>query len=203
MVKEQYIKFFSFLIGITLIISGVIYTFTKTYKDEKKEKVLEESAIADEIGDVYKTFFDKEEEISKYSEDLNEEMLEYVSFYTTMPDGYKEIYKKVEDYETYVKEVEDISSYLKDKCRERYSSVDANEKCNAYYINLEKTINIHIGIVKYFNTKIDEYNVWTEKENESVGSTVKYDKLEKYTSKFYTEYVDLNEDGTFLGMNND
>ena len=98
-------------------------------------------------------------------------------------------------------EVEDISSYLKDNCGERYSVLEANEKCDAYYINLERTINIFVGDVEYLNSRINNYNEWTETENNSAIATQHYDKLEEYKAKKYTHYVDLNDDGTVLGMN--
>lgn len=199
--KEQYVKLFSFLIGFTLIVSGIIYTFAKTYKDDKEDKYKADSVIADEIGNVYKTFYEKEEKLSKYSSEVNKEIINYVSYYSEMPEKYDEVINKLDDYQKYVHEVEDISSYLKETCKEKYSVAEANEKCNAYYINLERTINTYVSNVNFFNTKIDEYNDWIKKENESIGSTITYDTLNKFNSQ-YTEFVDLNEDGTLLGMEN-
>ncbi len=183
--------------------SGVIYVFTKTYKDEKKEKQINDEKIADEIGNVYKTFFDKEAKITKNSDELYTAILDYSAYFEDMNDGYKDIVKKIDDYQNSIKEIEDISSYLKEKCVSSYSVASANDKCNAYYINLERTINNYVGTVKFFNIKIGEYNEWTKKENGSVGATVKYNELSNYVSSYYNDYVDLNNDGTFLGMNND
>ena len=201
--RKQYFNLFTFLVGITLIISGIIFVFTKTYKDNKAQRLEEENILADEIGDVYKKFFDKEQEITKISEELNQSIIEYSSYYTNMTLGYNEIVSKVNSYQDSIREVEDMSSFLKEKCVKSYSVASANEKCNAYYINLERTINIFVGSIKYLNAKIDEYNEWIKTENESVGTTVEYEALEKYTSKYYNDYVDLNKDGTFLEMNND
>lgn len=201
--KEQYLKLFSFLFGITFIVSGVIFTYCNTFKVEKDKKIEEDKAISDEIGDVYKTFFDKEQELTKYRDEYEEKMSSFVTFYSEMPSQYKDMIEMVKKYEEYVKESEDISYYLKDKCTKKYSSSDANEKCNAYYINLEKTINSFIEDVRFFNSKIDEYNKWAVDENDSVIATVKYEPLENYTMEKYKDFVDLNEDGTYLGMNSD
>lgn len=201
--RKQFVNLFTFLVGITLIISGVIFVFTKSFKDSKTQRLEEENILADEIGEVYKTFFDKEQNITRTSEELNQAIIEYASYYTNMTEGYSEIINKFNSYQDSVREVEDISSFLKEKCVNSYSVASANEKCNAYYINLERTINIFVGSIKYLNTKIDEYNEWTKTENESVGTTVKYEALDRYTSKYYNDYVDLNKDGTFLEMNND
>ncbi len=130
--KNQYIRLFSSLLGVTFILSGVIFTFTKTYKDEKKTIREEEATIVDEIGDVYQTFFDKETSLNTYKTSLVDKVNEYVSFYSSMPDGYDEMMKMVENYETQIIEIEDISSYLENKCTSKYSIIEANEKCTAY-----------------------------------------------------------------------
>lgn len=201
--KQQYIKLFSFLLGLTFIFSGVIYTFVSSYKDEKEEKKKEEVIIADEIGNVYKTFYQKEDDLSSFRKDLIKEFNEYVSFYSEMEEGYDDMVDNFKKYEVYVQEIEDTSSYLKDKCKSKYSSSDANEKCNYYYIYLEKSINMFVEDIKFFNNKIDEYNKWIEAENESVIKEDAHEKLKKYDSKKYKDYVDLNNDGTYLGMNSD
>ena len=203
MMKQQYIKLFSFLLGISFIASGVIHLNVQAYKNYKSEKIEKESIIADEIGDVYKTFITKGRELSTYRDDLIDDMSNYFVYYVDMPVGYQDMIGKMKVYEEKVKETEDISSYLKDKCTTTYSVADANEKCDLYYKNLEKTINVFIGDVEFFNSKIDEYNEWTKVENESVISTIDYKLLEKYDSTQFNNYVDLNGDGTYLGMNSD
>lgn len=202
--KQQYIKLFSFLLGLSFIISGVLFTVVSaTVKEDKKKAIEEDSKIADEIGNVYDTFFEKEKALSSYRNSLNKDISNYVVFYTDMPDGYQKIIDEITKYDTYVKEVNDVSSYLSEKCSKNYSVLEANEKCSAYYINMEKTINSFIGDIEFFNSKIDEFNKWAEKENNSLLASTKYKKLDKYISKDFTSYVDLNGDGTFLGMNAD
>ncbi len=197
--KRQYLRLFSFLIGITFIISGVLFTVVNNYKEEKKQQRREEQLIADEIGNVYKTFYDKEVGLSTYRDVLLNDIKEFSEFFTNMPGGYGSVISKVENYETMIMEIEDISTYLKDKCDKRYSILVANDQCDAYYKNLEKTINIFIEDMNVFNKKIKDFNDWTEIENNSVIKTRTYDKLEEYKIKKYNEYVDLNDDGTYLG----
>ena len=197
--KQQYLRLFSFLIGITFIVSGVIFTVVNNYKEEKNKKIQEERIIADEIENVYTTFFDKEKELSEYRDTLLNDIKEFTVFYTEMPGGYDGIIPKVEEYEKKLIEIDDASSYLASACKERYSVLEANDKCDAYYINLEKSINIFVGDIEYFNSKISDYNKWTETENESVIKTKTYDKLDEFKATKYTEYVDLNGDETYLG----
>ena len=197
--KRQYLRLFSFLIGVTFIISGVLFTVVNNYKQDKKKKQEEEAALADEIGDVYQTFYEKEVDLSTYRDKLLNSVKEFSVFFTEMPDGYGAIIPQVEEYENLIMEIEDISSFLKDKCTVRYSVLEANDKCDAYVKNLEKTINIFVGDMEFFNSKIKDFNEWTEVENNSLIATKKYDKLAEYTIKKYTDYVDLNNDGTYLG----
>lgn len=201
--KKQYIILFSSLLGITFILSGGIFAYTQSYKNEKSKTIESEKIIADEIGNVYKTFFDKESELSSFRTPLMDSLNDYVSYYSTMPDTYDEMIEYLSDYENKIVEIENISSYLNEKCKNKYSLVETNEKCIAYYINLEKTINIFVDDIKFFNSKIKEYDVWTKKENESVTSKEVYEELKEYSIKKYTDYVDLNNDGTYLGMNAD
>lgn len=202
--KQQYIKLFSFILGFSFIISGVLFVFVSIpIRENKKESIKEDKIIADEIGNVYETFFEKEKTLSTYRNSLTKDISSYVEFYTDMPSGYQKMIDVIAKYEREVEEVNDVSSYLGDKCNKNYSVLEANEKCSAYYINMEKTINLFIGDVEFFNSKIDEFNEWASKENESLSDSEKYKKLEKYVSKEFTSYVDLNSDGTFLGMNAD
>ena len=199
--KQQYLRLYSFLIGITFILSGVIFTLVNNYKDQKEMKIKEEIEIADEIGNVYSTFYDKDKEVSLYRDELLKRINDFSVFFTTMPDGYSAVYNDVAKYETMITEVEDMSAYLSDKCKKRYSVLEANSQCDAYYINLEKTINIFIGDLEYFNSKIKDFNDWTEVENNSLIKQRTYDKLQEYKPVKYVDYVDLNNDGTYLGMN--
>ena len=201
--KRQYVRLFSFLIGITFIISGVVFTLVNNYKQDRKKKIDEEKLIADEIGNVYQTFYDKEKGLSAYRDEVINSFKDFSVFFTTMPDKYGDMAAKIDKYETSITEIEDISSYLKDKCTIRYSVLEANDKCDAYYINLEKSINIFIADMELFNSKINDYNKWTDEENSSVIATKQYEKLNNFVAKKYTEYVDLNDDGTYLGRNNE
>lgn len=198
--KRQYIRLFSFLIGITFILSGVIFFFVNNYKQDKKAKIEAEIKLADEISEVYETFYNKEKELSTYRDETINEVKDFSSYYTEMPKGYDDIIPLLEKYEELLTEIENGSSFLQEKCTVRYSVLDANDKCDAYYINLEKSINIFVGDIEYFNGIIKNYNEWTEIENKSLIATDHYDTLELFTAKKYTDYVDLNNDGTKLGM---
>ena len=200
--KQQYLRLFSFLIGLSFIVSGVLFTFVNNYKKDKKEQLDKEIKIAEEIDKVYEEFFDKEKDLSTFRDELIEDITNFSQYYQQMPDDYDEIIEKVGEYEDKLIDIEDKSSYLKSVCNRRYSISDANDLCDAYYINLEKSINFFIGDIEFFNSKIEEYNEWIITENESLITFTKYEELDKYSVKKYKDYVDLNDDTTYLGKKN-
>ncbi len=201
--KRQYIRLFSFLIGLSFLISGVLFSLVNNYKIEKREKIKEEGIIADEIIDVYETFYSKEKDLNIFREELLDDIKEFSEYFANMPNGYKLIVPKLEEYEEKVTEIVDASYYLKQKCVKRYSVLVANDKCDAYYINLEKTINIFIGDMEIINSKINDYNDWIVEENKSDFVLEKYKELKTINMTKYNEYVDLNKDGTYLGKRNE
>lgn len=201
--KREYAKLFSFLLGITFILSGIIFTVVKTYKEERQTKIDEENQIIDEIMDIYEVFKKKTEEFSNKRDEVNSEISDYVAYYTGMITKYDSIIKTLESYETMVTEVEDTAIYLKDHClKNSYSSIDANSKCTSYIMNYEKSVNSFVGDIEFFNSKIKEYNEWATKENSEL-QTEKYKSLESFVPKIYKEYIDINNDGTYLGRASD
>ena len=202
--KREYAKLFSFLIGITFILSGIIFTLTRVYKDNKFQNAQEESIIADEIKDIYEAFKIKVEEFSTKRDLINSDISEYVSYYTGIEENHDDMIEELKKYENLVAEVEDSAVYLKSHClNENYSDQDANNKCNAYIINYEKTVNSFVSDIEFFNSKIDEYNNWIIEENEELDDEEKYKEVDRYKASKYKEYIDINNDGFYLGRNSD
>ena len=202
--KRVYSKSFSVLIGIAFILSGIIFTLTRVYKNNKAQSIEEENIIAAEIKNVYESFKIKTEEFSTKRDLINSDISEYVSYYTGIEKNYNDMIEELKEYENLVIEVEDTAVYLKKHClNESYSDQDANNKCNAYIINYEKTVNSFISDIEFFNSKIDEYNNWIISENEELDNEDKYTKVERYKATKYKEYIDINNDGTYLGRNSD
>ncbi len=202
--KREYAKLFSFLIGITFILSGIIFTLTRVYKDNKFQNAQEESIIADEIKDIYEAFKIKVEEFSTKRDLINSDISEYVSYYTGIEENHDDMIEELKKYENLVAEVEDSAVYLKSHClNENYSDQDANNKCNAYIINYEKTVNSFVSDIEFFNSKIDEYNNWIIDENEELDDEKKYKEVDRYKASKYKEYIDINNDGFYLGRNSD
>ena len=62
------------------------------------------------------------------------------------------------------------------------------KQCLVFQKNYEMMINTFVKMVNSYNEAVEDYNRW---------STV--DQLETYTSLIATDYIDFDQDGTFLG----
>lgn len=198
--KREYTKIFSFIVGITLIISGIIYTIVETNKEAKKIKIKEENQIIDEIVDIYEVFQKKVNDFSHQRDAYLDKIIDYTSYYSGMEARYNDIIKVIKEYESKLSEIEDSAVYLNAHCpNQNYSSSSANSKCHTYIINFERTVNSFVGDIEFFNSKIKEYNNWVKesKKNED------YKQINEYISEKYPDYVDINNDGEYLGKNKD
>ena len=202
--KKAYLILFSIMIGISLIIASVIFVITNNFKDAKNKEIEDEKTIMDEIGDVYKTFSDKITEFSETHNAYIKSIDDNTAFYADYPGNYEKLKKLTTEYETTLTEIDDMDTFLEEKCKDQfYSEKEVNNNCLSFKRNKEKTINTFIEDIKYLNHKIELYNEWTVTENQSVIATTKYNKLEDITSSKYTDYVDLDGDEIFLGVNAD
>jgi len=99
------------------------------------------------------------------------------------------------EYSKSVETIDKNSEYLKNNCADiKFYHSDINPKCELFIENYEMIINYYISDVVTYNNNIDEYNTWvTENEEES------YKNIDKFVNNSYTEYIDFNNDGVFLG----
>ena len=81
--------------------------------------------------------------------------------------------------------------------KQEYNETEITNKVSAFTINYEQAVNYYIQDVEQFNEKIRSYNDWVQ--NTQVTDT--YKTLEEFKSS-YTEYVDINGDGIYNGVNN-
>ena len=198
--KRDYIRLFSFMIGVTLLLSAVIYAISNSYKQSRQKEMDSEIQIIDEIGIYYDTFQIKVEEFKDTREKTLSAIEDYSSYYTGMDEKYPEIVEQIKKYDTKVKELADADTYLNEYCiNKSYSDSVTNQKCINYIMNYEKSVNTFIGDINFFNNKVDQYNKWTETENNSDAKKRTYEKIEQYTSNNFKDYVDINKDGTYLG----
>ena len=54
--KKEYIRLFSFMVGVALLLSAVVYAISNSYKGSKQKTIDNEKKILEEIGSSYDTF---------------------------------------------------------------------------------------------------------------------------------------------------
>ena len=171
--------------GLILTIVGSILLVSNGFKSEQKKL----KQTMDTIVNDYTTFKTKVEEFSKLREQIYSDVMNS-QYYSEIFNNYSANVEKLTKYEELVTEIDNVSKNLKKNCTERkYSDQDVTNKCNAFIINYEQSINYFINDITRFNEKIEEYNKWRTTEN----TDKKYTELGKYNTK-YTEYVDINGD---------
>ena len=202
--KREYIKLFSIMIGISLLISSGIYVIANNFKNEKQKAIDEEKVIIDEIGDLYKQFNEKEVDFNTKREEYIKTVDNGSTYFASMPANYNKMIAKAKEYEELLVELDDFDTFLYASCKNHtYSKNSTNKNCLTYLKNMEKTINTFIDDIKYLNHKIDAYNEWIITENKSVIVYKKYTALKNFESEKYTDYVDLDEDQVKMGANGD
>ena len=101
-----------------------------------------------------------------------------------------------EKYENSVKEIDESSKDLKVNCfKQEYNETEITNKVSAFTINYEQAINYYIQDVEKFNEKVRSYNEWIQNTQLTSGKV-----LEEYQSS-YKDYVDVNGDGIYNGVN--
>ena len=169
-------------VGSISVVSGV-----------KKEKEAMKKAMDTIVSD-YDTFKKEIEKFSTERESIYNEVMN-TPYYSDVFKNYTSNVEKLKTYEELVSEIDSSSKGLKENClNRRYNDQDVTNKCNAFVINYEQSMNYFVNDIERFNKRIDEYNEWSTTSN----TDKKYTKLEKYESK-YKDYVDINNDKVFSG----
>ncbi len=198
--KKEYIKLFSFMIGVALLLSAIIYAISNSYKGSKQKAIENEKVILDEIGKAYESFSIKLESFSNLRDKTITDVEDYSSYYTGMDTRYDEVVKEVKEYDKAAEELKKSVGDLTKKCiNKNYSDSVVNQKCINFIMNYEKAVNTFIGDILFFNNKVDTYNKWVDTENKSKTKEREYKKIEKYTASSFKDYIDVNKDGTYLG----
>lgn len=171
--------------GLILTVVGGIMLVAKGFKGEQESLTKTMNIIVDD----YSVFKTKVENFSNLREQIYSDVMNS-QYYSEVFDKYATNIEKITKYEEAVTEIDNASKNLKKNCTERkYNDQDVTNKCNAFIINYEQSINYFINDITRFNERIEEYNKWRTTEN----TNTKYTELQKFNSK-YTEYVDINGD---------
>lgn len=187
--KKKIIPIIIIIGAIIMIAIGTIIVVGGVKRDEEAIKKAMDSIVTD-----YETFKKEIENFSTQRESIYNEVMN-TPYYSDVFNNYNSNIEKIKTYENLVSEIDKSSKGLKTNCvNKRYKDQDITNKCNAFIINYEQSMNYFVNDITRFNTRIDEYNDWSTTAN----TDKKYTKLEKYDSK-YNKYVDINNDKVFSG----
>lgn len=177
------------VLGIVSLISGGILTFVTSYKEDQAKVTKTMNIIVDD----YETFRKQVEAFSTSREKIYNEVMN-TQYYAEVYSNYNVNVQKLQEYENAVVEIDKVGKKLKESCiGKNYTNQDVVNKCNAFVINYEQSINYFINDINRFNSRIKEYNTWVASQTETT-----YKTLTEYDAK-YKDYIDINNDKTFSG----
>lgn len=174
--------------GILLVIFGIILYFVFEVKKENDSVHQGENQVIEYYSE-YKTFAEetstwRSENIltDRFIEEVNENYEEWISTY--------------EEYKKKLKEHEEKAKELKNLCiNKTYGSSDVTSKCDAFVIAYETLVNYYINDVNDFNALLKQY-----RDSDTIIDKKK--DIEDFDKGPY-EYVDINDNGEYTGMNTD
>lgn len=177
------------ILGLLLLASGGALLVVNGFKNDKEELAKTMNIIVDD----YENFRQKVENFSTLRENIYNDVMNS-QYYAEVYTNYDTNIQNLQQYEKAVTEVETASKNLKNSCiGKTFNDQDVINKCNAFVINYEQSINYFINDIERFNTRIKEYNTWLKNQNDT-----KYQTLTEYNAN-YKDYVDINNDKTFSG----
>ena len=178
------------LLGVGSLIAGVTIYVSKIKEEKRNYEELKTSIVND-----YEVFKGKIESFSDQRTNIYQ-TLNSIAYYSDIANKYESLISDYKKYEEIVKEIDVASKGLKTHCQDNsFTEVDIKNKIEAFIINYEQAINYFIQDVNKLNERIKEYNNGID----NLTGTSTYKKLEEFTTE-YTEYVDINNDGIFNGV---
>ncbi len=189
---KRIISIIFIILGCGSLTTGVVLRIIDQNKQNKALTSLKASIIED-----YEVFKVKIESFSTERTSVYEG-LNKITYLTELPANYESLVGEYTKYENSVKEIDESSKDLKVNCfKQEYNETEITNKVSAFTINYEQAINYYIQDVEKFNEKVRSYNDWVQ--NTQVTNI--YKPLGEFKSS-YTEYVDVNGDGIYNGVNN-
>lgn len=176
-----------FVILIIGLICG-ISLFIKSFNEDKKQTL----QIMENIKEKYKEF-------SPFIDQFSSKRAEFYTakdelFYLeSINDNREKINILMSDYNKIVMDVDSTSKYLQENCNRKYSSSSVNNTCNLFKQEYEAVMNYYITDLKVYNTLVAEYNNWI------IDNGLTYEPLVEQKLSFYSDYIDYDKDGSYLG----
>ena len=191
MKKGQKITIISLIIILIVFgLSLIIYNFYKGYKEDK----IKTEKFINNVATNYNIFINDLNDINIKRESVYNEIFKE-TYYTDMQNNIDNWNNLMNEYSKSVETLDKNSKYLKNNCTDiKFYHSDINPKCELFVENYELIINYYISDIVTYNNNIDSYNTWVNEHPEE-----SYKNIDKFVNNSYTEYIDFNNDGVFLG----
>ena len=179
------------IILIILVALGlIIYNFYKGYKEDKAKT----NELINNINNGYNDFVAGLNDINNKRETVYTNIFKE-TYYTDMQNNIDSWNTMIDEYSKTIASLDNSSKYLKDNCLNiKFYHSEINPKCASFVENYEMVINYYITDIEIYNKNIDSYNIWANENDED-----SYTIIDKFVNNNYTEYIDFNNDGVFLG----
>lgn len=180
------------IVGLASLIAGGSLLFKSLTASRDEYESLKTSIVND-----YEDFKVKIESFSEERTNVYEG-LNKITYLTDVVANYDLLVAEYDKYGETLKSIEEASKDLKVNCYKKdFVETEITNKVSAFTINYEQAINYYIQDVEKFNEKVRAYNEWVNTNN--LQAT--YKVYAEYES-LYKDYVDINGDGIFNGVNN-
>lgn len=179
------------IISIILIVITVLGIFCLNFIKNMqidKEKTLETMEM---IKEQYKSFSPVVEEFTTKRANFYT-MKEDKMYLESIQENSTEILNFMQEYETFVINIDSNNSYLKENCKRKYADNRVNNTCNLFKQGYEAVMNYYITDLKVYNEFVTSYNAWADENSEEI-------KLNSMSFSLYKDYIDYDQDGSYLG----
>ena len=172
-----------FIVGVILVLLGVaIFIISDQNEKNMRDKENSEKIVAGfgNFSDAATVFSDKRVEV--YDTMFQDVILED---YASLKESYDTLFN---EYLKTLQDMDEAGKDLKELCpNHTYKDDDVVSKCSSYMTAYETSVNYFIKDMNLYNNQIKLYNETAT------------EPIELYQNNQYSDYIDFNGDGTYLG----
>lgn len=161
------------VVTILMIILGIILGIFKIIDSIKKDNLKIEQQIK-EINEYYNNLDESASLFNSNKEQFDKLMNNM--YYVNVKEDNEKVLKVLEEYDEIISKIIDSSKNLENRCNIYYKDIEVMQKCNSYKISYESAMTIFKEDIKRYNNFVDNYNKWTEDNNN-------YNKISSFVSK--------------------
>jgi len=174
------------VLGILLVFLGITFSVISILNEEKKDTQKKQ----DEIREKYRGFKEAADHFTEARKEYQTVISEDL-YVESVEEEYEEWMEVFKNYQEVVDKVIENSKSLDKLCvGKKYPDQTVMANCQAYMINYETVMNYFVKDVEAFNEFMETYYTDYKGDKEKYPT---YELQEKY------HYIDINDDGKFIG----